>query len=186
MVALDRTTPIRPAAVILIAAMLMSIGLVMVGSATASLDRSLLAPRIWTTPFGRQAIFMLIGLAIMLLTARLGIPLLASPSVRARLPKVLFVVAVALLAAALVPGLADPHRGSHRWLHLGRFGIGVGFQPSELAKLALVAFLASLPRSPSAFASPWWARKTSGQRRCWHVLPGRFFLSRVVACITCY
>ena len=144
MVALDRTTPIRPAAVILIAAMLMSIGLVMVGSATASLDRSLLAPRIWTTPFGRQAIFMLIGLAIMLLTARLGIPLLASPSVRARLPKVLFVLAVALLAAALVPGLADPHRGSHRWLHLGRFGIGVGFQPSELAKLALVAFLASL------------------------------------------
>src|SRR3972149_1709423 len=116
----------------------------MVGSATASLDRSLLAPRIWTTPFGRQAIFMLIGLAIMLLTARLGIPLLASPSIRARLPQVLFVLAVALLAAALVPGLADPHRGSPRWLHLGRFGIGVGFQPSELAKLALIAFLASL------------------------------------------
>ena len=144
MVGLDRDTHVRPAAIILIAAMLMSVGLVMVGSATASLDRSLLAPRIWTTPFGRQAIFMLIGLAIMLLTARLGIPLLASPSVRARLPKVLFVLAVALLAAALVPGLADPHRGSHRWLHLGRFGIGVGFQPSELAKLALVAFLASL------------------------------------------
>lgn len=165
MVGINRVNPVRPAAVILIAVMLMSIGLVMVGSAAASLDRSLLAPRIWTTPFGRQAIFMLIGLAIMLLTARLGIPLLASPSVRARLPKVLFVLAVALLAAALVPGLADPHRGSQRWLHLGRFGIGVGFQPSELAKLALVAFLASLlgernanPRSfgraflPAAFA----------------------------------
>jgi len=144
MVGLDRTNPVRPAAVILIAAMLMSVGLVMVGSATASLDRSLLAPRIWTTPFGRQAIFVLIGLVIMLLTAQLGIPLLASPSVRARLPKILFVLAVALLAAALVPGLADPHRGSNRWLHLGPLGIGVGFQPSELAKLAMVAFLASL------------------------------------------
>jgi cell division protein FtsW len=88
--------------------------------------------------------YVLIGLTIMLLTARIGIPLLGSPSVRARLPKVLFVLAVALLAAALVPGLADPHRGSHRWIHLGRFGIGLGFQPSELAKLALVAVLASL------------------------------------------
>src|SRR3989304_2990697 len=127
MVGIDRANPVRPAAVILIAAMLMSVGLVMVGSATASLDRSLLAPRIWTTPFGRQAIFMLIGLAIMLLTARLGIPLLASPSVRARLPKILFVLAVALLAAALVPGLADPPRGSQRWLHLGRFGVGLRF-----------------------------------------------------------
>src|SRR3990172_13104120 len=126
MVGIDRANPVRPAAVILIAAMLMSVGLVMVGSATASLDPGapgLLAPRIWTTPFGRQAIFVLIGLAIMLLTARLGIPLLASPSVRARLPKILFVLAVALLAAALVPGLADPHRGSQRWLHLGRLGI---------------------------------------------------------------
>jgi cell division protein FtsW len=144
MVGIDHANPVRPAAVILIPAMLMVVGLVMVGSATASLDRPLLAPRIWTTPFGRQAIFMLIGLAIMLLTARVGIPLLASPSVRARFPQVLFVLALALLAAALVPGLADPHRGSHRWLHLGRLGIGVGFQPSELAKLALVAFLASL------------------------------------------
>src|SRR3990172_4196240 len=150
MVGLDRAPPLRPAAVILIAAMLMSIGLVMVGSATTSLDRSLLAPRIWTTPFGRQAIFMVIGLAVMLLTARIGIPLLASPSVRARLPQVLFVLAVVLLAAALVPWLADPHRGSQRWLPLGRFGIGVGFQPSELAKLALVAFLASLLGERSA------------------------------------
>jgi len=147
MVGIDRANPVRPAAVILIAAMLMSMGLVMVGSATASLDPGapgLLAPRIWTTPFGRQAIFVLIGLAIMLLTARLGTPLLASPSVRARLPNILFALAVALLAAALVPGLADPHRGSQRWLHLGRLGIELGFQPSELAKLSLVAFLASL------------------------------------------
>lgn len=144
MVGLDRTNSVRPAAVILIAAMLMSIGLVMVGSATASLDRSLLAPRIWTTPFGRQAIFMLIGLAIILLTARIGVPLLASPLVRSRLPVILFALAVVLLVAVLVPGLADPHRGSQRWLHLGRIGINIGFQPSELAKLALVAFLASL------------------------------------------
>ena len=137
MVGVSRVSPVRPAAVILIAAMLMSVGLVMVGSATASLDRPLLAPQIWTTPFGRQAIFTLIGLTIMLGVARIGIPLLASPAMRTRLPQVFFWLAVALLAAALVPGLADPHHGSHRWLHLGRLGVGVGFQPSELTKLAL-------------------------------------------------
>jgi cell division protein FtsW len=150
MAALDQARSLRPTAVILIAAMLMSVGLVMVGSATTSLDRPLLDARLWTTPFGRQALFTLIGLAIMLVTARAGIPLLGSPALRHRLPQVLFWVAVALLAAALVPGLADPHRGSHRWLHLGRFGVGVGFQPSELAKLALVAFLASLLGERSA------------------------------------
>ncbi len=144
MIGIDRTNTIRPAAVILVAAMLMSIGLVMVGSATASLDRPLLSPRIGTTPFGRQAIFMLIGLGIMLLTARFAVPLLASPSVRARFPQILFVSAIVLLIAVLVPGVADPQRGSQRWLHLGRMGINIGFQPSELAKLALVAILASL------------------------------------------
>ncbi len=150
MVALDQARSLRPTAVILIAAMLMSIGLVMVGSATASVDRPLLDARLWTTPFGRQALFTLIGLVIMLGTARVGIPLLGSPAMRYRLPQLLFLVAVALLAAALVPGLADPHHGSQRWLRLGRLGVGVGFQPSELAKLALVAFLASLLGERSA------------------------------------
>ncbi len=141
---ITQSTPVKPASLILIAGMLISVGLVMVGSATASLDRPLLSPQVWTTPFGRQAIFTLIGLAIMLLAARAGIPLLASASIRARLPKVLFLLTVALLAAALVPGLADPHRGSNRWLHFGPLGIDIGFQPSELAKLSLMAFLASL------------------------------------------
>ncbi len=135
---------VRPAAVILIAAMLMSIGLVMVASATASLDRPLFASRIWTTPLGRQAIFILAGLAIMLATARISIGILSSPTLRRRVPRLLFALAVLLLAAALIPGLADPHRGSSRWLGLAPLGIDIGFQPSEFAKLALIALLASI------------------------------------------
>ncbi len=135
---------VSPAAIILVAAMLLSIGLVMVGSATASLDRPLLTDAPWTTPFGRQAIFILLGLAIMLATARLGVSALASPTLRSRIPKMLFAGSLILLAAALVPGLADPHRGSQRWLRLGGIGLGFGFQPSELAKLALMVALASL------------------------------------------
>jgi cell division protein FtsW len=135
---------VQPAAVILIAAMLMSIGLVMVASATASLDRPLLTPRIWTTPLGRQAVFILAGLAIVMVTAWVSRGILSSAALRTRLSQVFFVVAVLLLAAALVPGLAEPHRGSNRWLGLSRLGLAFSFQPSEIAKLALVAFLATL------------------------------------------
>jgi len=135
---------VRPAAVILSAAMLISIGLVMVASATASLDHPLLSMGAFSGPFGRQAVFAGIGLAIMLVTARIAVPLLGSDWSRNRLPQIFFVLALALLAAALIPGLADPHRGSHRWLRWDPIGLGVGFQPSEIAKLALVAFLASL------------------------------------------
>ncbi len=48
-------------------------------------------------------------------------------------------VAGALLVLVLVPPVAQPINGTHRWLRLGP----VSFQPAELAKLALVIFLAA-------------------------------------------
>ena len=134
----------RPGAIILVSATLISIGLIIVASATAGLDRPLLGPRVWTTTFGRQVIFALAGIAIMFITARIAPAALGSALVRRRACQLLFVAAVVLLALALVPGFADPHRGSHRWLRLAPIGINAGFQPSELAKLAMVAFLAWL------------------------------------------
>ena len=41
---------------IMLASALMALGLVMVASATASLDRPLLGDGVWATPFGRQVI----------------------------------------------------------------------------------------------------------------------------------
>ena len=46
----------------------------------------------------------------------------------------------ALVAILVVRLLSDPIKGSHRWLDLG----GVNVQPSELAKLAVIAALARL------------------------------------------
>ena len=43
-----------------------------------------------------------------------------------------------MLAATLVPGIGRMVNGSRRWLRLGM----LSFQPSELAKLAVVPFLA--------------------------------------------
>lgn len=55
-----------------------------------------------------------------------------------RVSKLLFLLAIVLLSAVLVPGLGHRANGAQRWL---RF-LGFQFQPSDFAKLALVIALA--------------------------------------------
>jgi cell division protein FtsW len=137
-------------AIILIALALMAIGLVMVGSATSLLDASLLAPRFWTTAFGRQACFVIIGLAICVCTGRISRPVLASESARRWIPQFLYWSAIVLLLLVLVPGLSDESHGSQRWLRFSLGGVALGLQPSEVAKLAMIAFLAYRLGDPKA------------------------------------
>ena len=64
-----------------------------------------------------------------------------------------FLISTVLLAAVLVPGIGIVAGGSARWIGLGPFS----FQPSELAKLALILFCAEVfarkqERSLSSFA----------------------------------
>ena len=129
-------------AIILIAAALMAIGLVMVGSATSSLDGSLLAPRFWTTAFGRQACFVVVGLAICVGTGWVSRGVLASDSATRWIARCFYGLAIVLLMLVLVPGLSDASHGSQRWLRFSLGGVAAGLQPSEVAKLALIAFLA--------------------------------------------
>jgi len=133
---------------IFVAVALMSIGVVMVASATASLDRSLFDQGWWHTAFGRQLIFALAGALLMWLMSRTAPLALASPTMCRRVSRLLYVLAFVLLVATLIPGLSDAHRGSHRWLRFAPGGFALGIQPSELAKLALVAFVAYLLTRP--------------------------------------
>ncbi len=133
---------VDPSALVVVWASLVSIGLVMVASASVSLDRPVLSENVWTTPLGRQVIFAAIGFGLMALTAKVSVKALSSAGIRKAACWTLYGVSVALLVAALIPGLADPHRGSHRWLRVGGLGLDIGLQPSELAKLALVGTLA--------------------------------------------
>jgi cell division protein FtsW len=131
------------AAIMAVAAALMAIGVVMVASASMSPTAPLFSDAIWSTTIGRQIIFVLAGGVLLFVLPRLARPLLASPVWRFRLAITLFALVLLMLLAAYVPGLADPRRGSNRWLSLAHFGLNVGFQPSEFAKPAMVLFLAS-------------------------------------------
>jgi cell division protein FtsW len=81
----------------------------------------------------QQSMWAAIGLAGMLVAARID----HRHYRRVALP--LLVVAVGLLALVLVPGVGTTAGGASRWL---RISGGVGLQPAELAKLALILYLA--------------------------------------------
>ncbi|QQR75088.1 MAG: putative lipid II flippase FtsW [Holophagales bacterium] len=107
--------------------LLAGLGLVMVYSASAAQA----AGRPINLFLVKQGVAALIGFALMLLAMHVDYRKLREPAVVGSL------VAAALLLLALV--LVGPElNATRRWIFLA----GVSFQPSELAKLALVAYLA--------------------------------------------
>ncbi len=110
---------------------LLAIGLAMVYSASGirALD-TLDEPRYYLV---QQSAWVAAGLLGMLVVARIDYHRYR----RLALPAL--IVAVLLLVAVLVPGLGTRVGGASRWLRITSF---VGVQPAELAKLALVVYLA--------------------------------------------
>ncbi len=108
---------------------LLGFGLLMVWSSSSAL-----AQERYGSPYYflvKQAIWALIGLAAMGAALRLDYRSLRRPAV------VYSVVAVATLCLIVVLFL-NPVNETHRWIRLG----ALSFQPAELAKLAVVLFLA--------------------------------------------
>ena len=64
-----------------------------------------------------------------------------------------YLATLALLAAVLVPGIGTEVAGSRRWIFLPVVG---GFQPAELAKLAIVLYLAHWLDRRGAAAKSFW------------------------------
>lgn len=108
------------------------LGLVMVLSASA-VDSLYDYGTSWYQ-FQRQAMWLGIGAVVLIVVMRIDYHLW-----RRFIPLGL-VVAAALLVAVLVPGLGIEANGSSRWLGVGAFRI----QPSEIAKLAVLLFVADL------------------------------------------
>ncbi|MEK6644049.1 MAG: putative peptidoglycan glycosyltransferase FtsW [Planctomycetota bacterium] len=131
-------------AISIIAAALIALGIVMVFSASASLNAPPLTQHIIKNPSFRQALFSIAGLVTLLMVGlcpydswRMREHSLKQPALW------LLAVVVVLLAAVLVPGIGEERNGARRWLSLGPGALGLGFQPSELAKLAVVVFVAA-------------------------------------------
>ncbi len=80
------------------------------------------------------------GAALMLVVLRVDYRKLDHPAVAA----VLVAASLALLALVAVPGVGKMLNGSRRWLRLGP----LSFQPSEMAKYAMILFLARALSAP--------------------------------------
>jgi cell division protein FtsW len=114
----------------IVTVLLVLFGLVMVFSASA-----VMASQRYGSPYSflfRQAVFAALGLLAMVLLMRVNYRRFNTPSV------VFPCVAVTVLLLLSVFLMHDSHRNTHRWI---RFGM-LSFQPSEIAKPALVLFLA--------------------------------------------
>ena len=101
----------------------LAFGLVMVASASVSMDRDFLP---------RHGAYL--GVALAAFLAMLAIPL----AVWRRCRHLAWIAALVLCAAVLVPGVGQTVNGATRWIDLGI----VTLQPSEAARLFLLVYLA--------------------------------------------
>lgn len=115
---------------------LLGIGVVMVLSASyawAYYDAKISTPYYY---FIRQLIYGLAGVAVMYFVSRVNYQTLRWLSVFA------LVAAILLLVLVLVPGIGQVHNSAQRWMKV-LIVAGPEFQPSEIAKLAVILFFSS-------------------------------------------
>lgn len=119
---------------------LLAIGVVMVHSAVASVA----SPGPWYARKDvRHTLFAVVAAVIMLLLWRADYRVL-SRGRRLPVPALaLLVVAVVTAALVFVPGIGRAVGEQRRWIRLGPSRYSLGFQPSELLKIALLVFLAA-------------------------------------------
>ena len=107
---------------------LLGFGLIMVFSTSAPVSRELYGSQ--TAIFSRQLIAMAIGMTGLMITMKIDYRLYQ------RLPVVCLLVGISFLLLGYVLQTPGNIHGTRRWLDLGP----VNFQPSELAKLAVIVF----------------------------------------------
>ena len=109
--------------------LLVGIGVIMMFS--ASYASAYIQKGSSTFYFARQGLFALAGIAVMLIVGRV--------SYRTWYPLVLPIFAVTMFLMMLVPLIGTEEGGAKRWLNLG-----ISFQPSEIAKVAVIMMYARL------------------------------------------
>jgi cell division protein FtsW len=119
--------PSRPATKLFcLVAAIMGLGLLLQASHAST---ALADPADFRAEVMQQAVFRVAALAVMLVAQRIG-----PRGLRPLLPA-LVVLALFLLLACWIPGLASPRNGSNRWVVVPFTGLTI--QPSELARVLL-------------------------------------------------
>jgi len=123
---------------------LLCLGGLMVFSAGAGLDQRIDLKHFWRMSTLRQVALIPVVWLVMLVISRLNYRRLVVNHRHFWLSPIVFGlgVAVVLLVLVLIPGIGSEVNHSRRWLKMGSAGNQLTFQPSELAKWALVIFLA--------------------------------------------
>lgn len=136
-------------AIVLIVGALMTLGAVMVYSASVTLEGGQFdLRRWWSTPL-RQSVFAFVGFLAMLYVAHLDYRLWAwEKRGDGWWSGLLFVLAVGLLVAMLLPGVGTARFGAQRSLVVLTRPFPLSFQPTELSKVILVVWLAALLSRP--------------------------------------
>lgn len=126
--------PVRAAvAVFSIVLVLMAVGLLVQASHAATTIYASHNPGYAQEVVG-QAGYRILGLVVLLLAFRIG-----PRGLRAFLP-LLVVLSTVSLILVFVPGFGAIRNGAHRWISIP--GLGFSFQPSELARIVMVLWVA--------------------------------------------
>jgi cell division protein FtsW len=130
-------------AIVLVVGALMTIGVVMVYSATVTVQGAAFNWRQWWNSPLKQGVFAFAGFLAMIIAAHVDYRVFAweRPRDGWRIGVLTFIT-LALLVAVLLPGIGHRALGARRAIVIP--GISFGFQPSELAKVLLVVWLAAL------------------------------------------
>jgi len=130
--------------VIGVTGLLLSLGLIMVLSASSVLSFEQYGTSYHV--FGKQALWVVVGVPVAWLTSRLPVRVMRWLAYPALLGS------VALIALTYVPGVGVSVNGNRNWLS---FGGPITIQPSEVAKLAIVLWAADLYARKERLLGDW-------------------------------
>ena len=123
----------------------------MVNSAAMSVSSSPITPQEMLT--GRPVIYAALSVLAMLMVGYVDVRRLYTQRGLLNPVAWLLLISAGLCAMVLAPGLGRSVNGASRWLYIGPRGWNLSFQPSELAKWAMVLAMA------------WWGARRAGAMR---------------------